>query len=121
MSGGTSTLWRTSLCGVAMVLAVFGTGCAVDTGEPDEEDVVAVQSGVTISPPSVGGGLKTPSGPLTNPLAKSSAEAKSPAGSLDEVAEPEPEPWHPNGRGSSDDPDNVTVSTTPGRPDDHHK
>jgi hypothetical protein len=118
MSGGTSTLWRTSLCGVVMALTVFGTGCAVDTGESDEEDVVAVQLDVTIGAPNVSGGLKTPSGPLTNPLAKTGAQAKSPSSSLDQVAEPEPEPWHPNGRASSDDPDNVTVSTTPGRPDD---
>ena len=42
MSGGRSTLWRTSLCGVVMALTVFSTGCAVDASSDAEDDTEEV-------------------------------------------------------------------------------
>ena len=97
MSGGTSTLWRTSLCGVVMALSVFGTGCAIDTGDADE-DTAEAQADVTISMPSLGGSLKKPTSPLGGHVGKVTEQAKSPTSKLDDVVEPQPEPWHPDSR-----------------------
>ena len=117
MSGGTSTLWRTSLCGVMMAFAVLGTGCAIDAGDTDE-DTVEAPAELAISLPKPVGGLKKPQGPGGGHL-KVGGQAKSPASKLDEVVEPEPEPWHPDGRGGADDPDDVKLSSSPDRSDDH--
>ena len=83
-------------------------------------DTVETQAGVTIALPQPKGGLQAPKNPLGAPkLTKGGAQAKSPATKLDEVSEPEPEPWYPDGRGGEDDPDDVRLSTTPDRSDDH--
>ena len=119
MSGGTSTLWRTSLCGVALALTVFSTGCAIQNADADE-DTVETQAGVTVAILQHKGGLQAPKDPLGgHKLTKGSAQTKSPAAKLDEVSEPEPEPWQPGARGGEDDPDDVRLSTTPDRSDDH--
>jgi hypothetical protein len=120
MSGGTSALWRASLCGLAMALSVFSTGCAIQNGDVDDtdEDVAVAQAAVGM--PQHNGGLKAPKNPVTGPkIVKGGAQAKSPAAKLDEVSEPEPEPWHPDTRGGSDDPDDAVLGTTPDRTGDH--
>ncbi len=122
MSGGISALWRTSLCGVAMALAVSSTGCAIQDVDADstDEDAVAAQANLTVALPQHNGGLKAPKDPLSGPKSgKVGAQAKSPAAKLDEVSEPEPEPWHPDARGGSDDPDDAALSATHDRTDDH--
>ena len=122
MSGGTSTLWRTSLCCVALALTVFSTGCAIQNADADDadEDTVETQAGVTVAILQHKGGLQAPKDPLGgHKLTKGSAQTKSPAAKLDEVSEPEPEPWQPGARGGEDDPDDVRLSTTPDRSDDH--
>lgn len=117
MSGGTSALWRTSLCGVAMAFVVLGTGCAIDASDPDE-DTIEAQADLSIRMPALIGGLKKPTGPKSGHVTKT-GQTKSPTSKLDEVVEPEPEPWHPDGRSGSDDPDDGRLSTTPDRSDDH--
>ncbi len=122
MSGGTSTLWRASLCSVVMALTVLGTGCAienVDAGDPDEDTAEALAD-LTVNVPKPSGGLKAPKDPIGGAVFnKLGGHAKSPTRKLDEVAEPEPEPWHPDGRGGSGDPDDVKLSPTPDRSDDN--
>jgi hypothetical protein len=121
MSGGTSTLWRTSLCGVVMALSVFGTGCAienVDAGDADENTAEA-QADVTLSMPVLGGAIEKPTSPVTGHDTKVTGQAKSPTSKLDEVVEPQPEPWHPDSRAGSDDPEDAKLSTSPDRSDDH--
>ncbi|MEP7121699.1 MAG: hypothetical protein ABJE95_12340 [Byssovorax sp.] len=117
MSGGTSTLWRTSLCGVVMALSVFATGCAMEAGDADED--TGVGTAEVISMPAPLGGLKQPKSPVTGHGSKVTVQAKSPTSKIDEVVEPEPEPWHPDTRGGSDDPDDAVLRTTPDRSDDH--
>lgn len=122
MSGGTSALWRASLCGVAMALTVFGTGCAIQNVDADDSDenVAAADQADTIGMPQHNGGLKAPKNPVSGTkIVKGGAQAKSPAAKLDEVSEPEPEPWHPDGRGGDDDPDDAMLSTAPDRSGDH--
>ena len=121
MSGVTSALWRTSVCGLVTALAVFSAGCAIENGDAGdvEEDTVAAQAAVTISLPTHNGGLKAPKNPVSGPNFTKGTQAKSPASKLDQVSEPEPEPWHPDARGGSDDPNDAVVSTTPDHSDDH--
>ena len=122
MSGGTSALWRTSLCGVVMALSVFSTGCAIQNVDADDsdEDTVAAQADLTVAVPQHTGGLKAPKNPVNGPkITKVGAQAKSPSVKLDEVSEPEPEPWHPDARGGEDDPDDAVLGTAPDRSGDH--
>ena len=122
MSGGTSAFWRASLCGVALALSVFSTGCAIHNGDADDaaEDVVTAQAELTVGIPQHSGGLKAPKNPVNGlKFTKGGAQAKSPAAKLGEVSEPEPDPWHPDARGGSDDPDDAVLSTAPDHSDDH--
>ena len=122
MSGGTSTLWRTSLCGVALALTVLSTGCAMQNVDADDadEETVETQAGVTIALPQPKGGLQAPKNPLGAPrITKGGTETESPGAKLNEVSDPLPEPWHPDARGGDDDPDDVKLSTTPDRSDDY--
>ena len=117
MSGGTSTFWRASLCGVAMALSVFGTGCAIDASDPDEDPVEA-KADLSLNVPELIGALKKPTRPKSGHVTKT-GQTKSPTSKADEVAEPEPEPWHPDSRGGSDDPEDARLGTKPDRSDDH--
>lgn len=122
MSGGTSTPWLATLCGVVMAFSVLGTGCAVDaTGEADDADevVAEAQSDLTLGSMKVPGGLHIPKIPAKGTLAKTKGTPGSPTTSEAEVADPLPEPWVPDGR---DDPsDDVSTDKTPSRTDDHQK
>jgi hypothetical protein len=121
MSGGRSTLWRTSLCGVVMALTVFSTGCAVDASSDAGDDTEEAQADLIIvdSTVSLGSGkLAEPvSGPQLPPI---TTQTQSPGGKLDELFEPEPEPWHPrSSRAGSEDSDQVTMDTRSALSDDY--
>jgi hypothetical protein len=121
MSGGNSTLWRASLCSVVMAFAVLGTGCAIENGDAADADDEAVetQQDLTVNIPKPSGGLKAPKNPVLNlPANMIGTQTKSPVTNSDPIAEPEPEPWHPDGRGGSANPDDVKLGTTPDRTDD---
>jgi hypothetical protein len=117
MSDGRSTLWRTSLCGVVMALTVFSTGCAVDASSDGDDDTEEVQADLIV------GESETPlgTGKLAEPVSlpqfpQTTLVSKSLGGKIDELVEPEPEPWHPR---SQDDSGKVTVGTGSALPDDH--
>ena len=109
MSGGMLTLWRTSLCGVVVALTVFSTGCAVDASSDADDDTEEAQAALL-----VGGSTDSPgSAQLTAPgsgsqLPTTSTQTQSP---VDELIEPEPEPWHPRSRAGSEDSALVTLGT----------
>ena len=122
MSGGRSTLWRTSLCGVVMALAAFSTGCAVDASSDAEDDAIEAQAdliaGSTDAPGAakLGDPVDSPQAPTTTTI--TTTETKSPATSkVEELVEPEPDPWHPRSRAGSDS-DKVSLGTRSGLSDD---
>ncbi len=120
MSGGKSTLWRTSLCGVVMALTVFSTGCAVDASSDAEDDTGEAQADLIVVDSTVSLGSGKLAEPVSTPkFLTSTAQAKSPSGKLDELIEPEPEPWRPRGHAGSDDSDHVTVDTSSALSDDN--
>jgi hypothetical protein len=116
MSGGTSALWRASLCGVVMALTVVGTGCAVETASDAEaEDTAEVTADLTLASPVAPGGLVAPKGPLGGPESTLvGTQTKSSTDNPDELMEPEPEPWKPGGRATTEDPNQVDMGATPG-------
>lgn len=122
MSGGTSTLWRASLCGVVVALAVLGTGCAIGNVAADdsEDDTTETQADLTLALPTGVGGLQTPKGVVSGPqIPNPAAQTKSPVSHFTEYLEPEPDPWT-NARGkTSDSGDQTSVSTAPNYSDDH--
>lgn len=120
MSGGKSTLWRTSLCGVVMALTVFSTGCAVDASSDAEDDTEEAQADLIVVDSTVSLGSGRLAEPVSTPnFLTSTAQAKSASSRLDELMEPEPEPWRPRSRAGSDDSDNVTVNTRSALSDDN--
>jgi hypothetical protein len=103
MSGGTSALLRSSLCGVVLALAAFTTGCAVDATSDGEDEMgsVEAQADLPVGKSVVLTGAGAPQGTLTDlQLPTSGAQSKSSTSKLEELAEPEPEPWKPDGHGS---------------------
>ena len=121
MSGGTSALWRTSLCGVVMALTVLGTGCAIEaTSDAEEEDTAEVTANLIIAVPVAPGGLVTPKGPLDSPvITVTGTQAKTPSSTAGELMEPEPDPWKPDNRVRSTDPNPINTGTTVDRSGDH--
>jgi hypothetical protein len=120
MSGGTSTLWRTSLCGVVMALAVLGTGCAIETASDSDEDTAETQADLTLILPKVVGGLQTPKGAVSGPyIPNPIAQTKSPVSHFTEFAEPEPDPWTNARDKNSDGSDQPGVTTATDHADDH--
>ena len=119
MSGGRSTLWRTSLCGVVMALTVFSTGCAVDASSDAEDDTEEVQADLIVvdSAVSLGSGkLAEPvGGPLFPPI---TTQTQSPGSNFDELFEPEPEPWHPRSGPDTEDTNKASLGTRSDRSDD---
>jgi hypothetical protein len=45
-------------------------------------------------------------------------QSKSPAGKIDELVEPEPEPWHPRSGADTDDTNKASLGTRSDRSDD---
>lgn len=120
MSDGRSTLWRTSLCGVVMALSVFSTGCAVDASSDGDDDTEETQADLIVVD------TKTPRDPgkLTDPVSlpqfpQTTLVSRSLAGKIDELVEPEPEPWHPRSQTDSEDSGKSNVGTGSARPGDH--
>jgi hypothetical protein len=120
MSDGRSTLWRTSLCGVVMALAVFSTGCAVDASSDGEDDTTEeAQADLIVVDSTVVVGAGTLTGPVSAPwFPTTTTQTKSPAGKIDELVEPEPEPWHPRSSPDSEDTNKVSLGTRSDRSDD---
>ena len=121
MSGGRSTLWRTSLCGVVMALTVFSTGCAVDASGDAEDNTEGAQADLIVVDSTVSLGSGTRAEPVSGPqLPPITTQTQSPGSKLDELFEPEPEPWHPrSSRAESEDSDQVTVDTRSALSDDY--
>lgn len=112
MSGGRSTLWRTSLCGVVMALAAFSTGCAVDASSDGEDETVEAPADLVVGSPAVPGAAKLAE-PVSNPQAPTTdtTQTKSPGQpKAEEIVEPEPDPWHPRSRAGSDS-DRISLGT----------
>ncbi len=106
MSGGTSALWRTSLCGVVIALTVIGTGCAVETANDAEaEDTTEVTADLTLASPAA------PSPDIT----AGGASGKSPT---NELVEPEPEPWKTHARAIAVEANRIDRGTTSNRSGD---
>ncbi len=119
MSGGMLTLWRTSLCGVVVALTVFSTGCAVDASSDAEDETEEAQAGLIV----VGSTDSPGSEQLTAPgsgsqLPTTGSQTQSPAAKVDELIEPEPEPWHPRSLVDSEDSALVTLGTRADRSGD---
>jgi hypothetical protein len=118
MSGGRSTLWRTSLCGVVMALAAFSTGCAVDASSDAEDGTIEAQADLVTDAPGsakVGEPVGSPQAPTTT---TTTTETKAPAtGKVEEVVEPEPDPWHPRSRARADS-DTDSIATRSALKDD---
>ena len=120
MSDGRSTLWRTSLCGVVMALAAFSTGCAVDASSDAEDDTTEeTQADLDFVDPTELVGSGTLTGPVSTPwLPPIAMQTKSPTGRIDELVEPEPEPWHPRSGPDTDDTSKVRLGARSDRSDD---
>jgi len=120
MSGGITALFRTSLCGVVMALTVLSTGCAIEAASDAEaDDITEVADELTVAVPTAPGGLVLPKGPPAGPeVVVIGIQAKS-TNNGDELMEPEPEPWKPDGRIIAVDPNPMGLSTTPDHSVDH--
>ena len=121
MSDGRSTLWRTSLCGVVMALTVFSVGCAVDASSDREDDAAEeAQADLIVAGSTVLVGSGTPTRPVSAPsFPQTSTQASSPTGKIDELVEPEPDPWHPRSSPDTDDTSKVSLGSRSDRSDDH--
>lgn len=121
MSGGTSALWRTSLCGVVMALTVLSTGCAIEAASDAEaEDTAEVTADLVGASPVTPGGLVTPKGSLSTPeVTVIATQAVSPTSKSGDLKEPEPDPWKPDNRFKTSDPKPVDTGTTVDRSGDH--
>lgn len=121
MSDGRSTLWRTSLCGVVMALTVFSTGCAVDASSDGEDDTTEeAQAGLIFVDATIPLGAGKLPQPVSIPeLTRAITQSKSLTGKIDELVEPEPEPWHPRSHDDSEESQRVTMGTDSALSDDH--
>lgn len=108
MSGGTSALWRTSLCGVAMALLAFSTGCAVDASDV-EDDTGAVEAQADSTVILIDTGSPSPGTGLQVPTSTTQSKTKQ----AEQIVEPEPEPWKPHGRARA------TLDSSPGSSSSH--
>lgn len=119
MSDGRSTLWRTSLCGVVMALTVFSTGCAIDASSDGEDATEEAQSDLILVDTKTPLGTGKLAEPVSTPeFPRTTMQSQSPAGKIDELVEPEPEPWHPRSRADSEDSETVTVDKSAALSDD---
>ena len=94
-----------ALCALALFAA---PGCAVDSGDPDPDDIEqedpTVVTDSPLDPDSMGGPANEVQGSQDGPSGKNDADDSSSGISTDEEEEPDPDPWQiPSLPGGGDD------------------